>query len=56
MAAAPPRRWFEAGSIVPLRIDYQPRSFLRLSFVRDAQAGLPRPRDAKAGPPRPLLK
>jgi hypothetical protein len=40
------RLWFEAGSIIPLRIDYQPRSFLRLSFVRDAQAR----------PERPLLK
>jgi hypothetical protein len=58
------RLWFEAGSIVPLRIDYQPRSFLRLSFVRDAAAGPPRlrdaaarpPRDAAAEPPRPLLK
>ncbi len=35
------RLWYEAGSIVPLRIDYQPRSFLRLSFVRDAQAARP---------------
>jgi len=33
------RVWFEAESVVPLRIDYQPRPFLRLSFVRDAQAG-----------------
>jgi len=32
------RVWFEAASVVPVRIDYQPRSFLRLSFVRDAQA------------------
>jgi hypothetical protein len=31
--------WFEASSVIPLRIDYQPRSFLRLSFVRDSQAG-----------------
>ncbi len=33
------RLWFEASSPLPLRIDYQPRSFLRLSFVRDAQSG-----------------
>jgi hypothetical protein len=33
------RIWFEASSAIPLRIDYQPRSFLRLSFVRDAEAG-----------------
>ncbi len=33
------RIWFEAASAIPLRIDYQPRSFLRLSFVRDAEAG-----------------
>ena len=40
------RLWFEAEKIVPLRIDYQPRSFLRLSFIRDAQAK----------PQRPLVK
>jgi hypothetical protein len=34
------RIWFEAGNPLPLRIDYQPRSFLRLSFTRDAHAGL----------------
>jgi len=32
------RVWFETGNAIPLRIDYQPRSFLRLSFVRDAQS------------------
>jgi hypothetical protein len=37
------RLWFEAESVVPVRIDYQPRSFLRLSFVRDAQAVSPLP-------------
>jgi hypothetical protein len=32
------RMWCEAGNPLPLRIDYQPRSFLRLSFVRDTVA------------------
>lgn len=39
----PFRLWYEAGSDqgLPLRFDYQARSFLRLTFEADAKAGAP---------------
>ena len=37
------RLWYEAGSALslPLRFEYQAKSFLRLTFEADAKAGAP---------------